>query len=325
LYQAARQCRVDICPGFFEPGNDMRAVHNLVLLLAILLASPGGTAASGVAQAGAAGIRVELNDDLLSADFHDAPLPQVLAEIGKVAGFRLVQIADFNDFPRIDGSFAKQPLQAAVGRLVAGTNRILFFTRGAGVESRRVLSQVWLLGSGEAGVDTTRSTEVVSGLQQAEPLIRRQEVLRLVQQEGEEAVLEKLSALLLTDQDALVRSRAAIALGTLQDDRAVTDLESALLDADFSVRAQSMVALGNIGGDRAAMALGSILLNDSLDPLERVIAAQVLWKQDSEIAKGYLQAGGNDANEQVRDASRKASAIVVQPAAGSQSGAETAE
>jgi hypothetical protein len=298
----------------------MRFARRLFILLAVLLASRGGMAA-----AGATGIRVELNDGLLSADFHNAPLPQVLAEIGKVAGYRLIQVADFDDFPRIDGSFVKQPLQAAVERLVANTNRILFYSRGTGVDSRRVLSQVWLLGPGEAGVDTTQSTEVVIGLQQEEPLIRRQELLRLVQQEGEEAVLEKLSVLLLTDQDSLVRSRAAIALGTLQDERAVTDLESALQDAHFSVRVQSMTALGNIGGDRATMALGSVLLNDSLDPLERVTAAQVLWKQDSDIAKGYLQAGSNDANEQVRDASRKASAIVVQPVAGSQSGVETAE
>ena len=294
----------------------MRFARRLFILLAVLLASRGGMAA-----AGATGIRVELNDGLLSADFHNAPLPQVLAEIGKVAGYRLIQVADFDDFPRIDGSFVKQPLQAAVERLVANTNRILFYSRGTGVDSRRVLSQ----GPGEAGVDTTQSTEVVIGLQQQEPLIRRQELLRLVQQEGEEAVLEKLSVLLLTDQDSLVRSRAAIALGTLQDERAVTDLESALQDAHFSVRVQSMTALGNIGGDRATMALGSVLLNDSLDPLERVTAAQVLWKQDSDIAKGYLQAGSNDANEQVRDASRKASAIVVQPVAGSQSGVETAE
>jgi uncharacterized protein YdbL (DUF1318 family) len=305
----------------------MKPARNPVLLLAILLlnlASPAGIAASVDTPADTAGIRIELNDGLLSAEFHDAPLPRVLTEIGKLAGFRLVQVADFDDFPRINGSFEKQPLLLAVERLVANTNRIFFFSPGDGAESPRVLSQLWLLGPGEAG-DITQHTEVVGGLQHDEPIIRSQAVLHLVQQQGEEAVLEKLSVLLQSDQDPLVRSRVAIALGTLRDERAVTELESALQDANFSVRAQSLTALGNIGGDRATMALGNVLLDTGVDPLERVIAAQALWKQDSEIAQGYLQAGSNDANEQVRDAARKAPAVIVAPAAGAQAGPEATE
>jgi len=313
--------------GSFQPGNGMKPASSLFFLFAVLLsnlASSAGMTASGDTPAGAASIRIELADGLLTAEYHDAPLPQVLAEIGKAAGFKLVQVADFNDFPRISGAFEKQPLQVAVERLVTNTNRIFFYSQPEGAGSPRVLSQLWLLGPGEAG-DTTKYDEVVGGLQHQEPLIRSQAVLRLVQQEGEEAVLEKLSVLLQTDPDPLVRSRVAIALGSLRDERAVAELESAAQDANFSVRAQSITALGNIGGDRATMALGSILINENLDPLERVIAAQALWKQDSEIATGYLQAGSNDANEQVREASRKAPAVAVQPSAASQSGPEAAE
>ncbi len=73
------------------------------------------------------------------------------------------------------------------------------------------------------------------------------------------------------------------------------------------------------------MALGNVLLNEGLDPLERVIAAQALWKQDSEIAQGYLLAGSNDANEQVRNASSKAPDVTAATTAGSTSGSEVAE
>lgn len=302
----------------------MKLSRNLVLLLAILLlnlASPAGMAATGDTPAEAASIRIELNDGLLSAEFDDAPLPQVLAEIGKVAGFKLVQVADFNDFPRISGSFEKQPVQEAVERLAANTNRIFFYSQGEGAESQRVLSQLWLLGPGEAGDETTQHTEDIGGLQHEEPLIRSQAVLRLVQQTDEEAVVEKLSVLLQTDPDPLVRSRVAIAFGALKDERAVTELESALQDTHFSVRAQSITALGQIGGERATMALGNVLVDKGVDPVERVIAAQALWKQDSEIARGYLQVGSNDVNEQVRDASSKAPVVT----AGSQSGPEATE
>jgi len=302
----------------------MKPARHLVLLLAVLVPGPAGVVASGDPPSAAAGIRVELNDGLLSAEFRDSPLPRVLAEIGKLAGFKLVQVADFNDFPKITGSFDRQSPLAAVERLVANTNRILFFSRGEGAESRRVLSQVWLLGPGETSADTARPTEVVIGLQNEEPIIRRQALQHLVQQEGEEAVLDKLSMLLQTDRDPLVRSRAAIALGSLQDERAIPELESALHDEYFPVRAQSITALGQIGGDRVTMTLGNILLDNNIDPTERVIAAQALWKQDSEIARGYLQAGGNDANEQVRDAARKPPAA-VQPAAGAVSGPEVSE
>ncbi|MCP4470451.1 MAG: HEAT repeat domain-containing protein [Gammaproteobacteria bacterium] len=306
----------------------MKPAHHLVLLLAFLLlnlASPAGMAASGDTLTDSASIRIELKDGLLTAEFDDAPLPQVLAEIGKVAGFKLVQVADFHDFPRISGSFEKRPVQEAVERLVANTNRIFFYSQGEGAEFQRMLSQLWLLGPGEAGDETTQHAEVVGDLQHEEPIVRSQAVLRLVQQADEEAVVEKLSVLLHTDPDSLVRSRVAIAFGALQDERAVAELESALQDTNFTVRTQSLTALGQIGGERATMALGNVLLNRSVDPVERVIAAQALWKQDSEIAQGYLQAGSNVANEHVRDASSQAPAVKVTPHAGSQSGPEATE
>ena len=306
----------------------MNPVRNLVLLLAIFLLSlarPAGIAASGDAPIDTASVHVELNDGLLTAEFHDAPLPQVLAEIGKAAGFKFVRVADFNDFPRISGSFENQPLQRSVERLAANTNSIFFYSPGDGTQSQRVLSQLWLLGPGEAGDVTTQHAEDAGDLQHQEAEIRSQAVLRLVQQQGGEAVVEKLSVLLQTDRDPLVRSRVAIALGSLKDERAVPELESALRDTSFSVRAQSMTALGQIGGERATRALGNILLDSGLDPVERVIAAQALWKQDSEIAQGYLQAGSEDGNEQVRAAARKAPVVSVKSTTGSQAGPEAAE
>ena len=304
----------------------IRGCLNLALLLALgflSLTIPNAIAASGKLATDSEIIRIELKDGLLTAEIHEAPLPRVLTEIGKIAGFKVVQVADFDDFPRINHKFEQLPLQVAVERLVANTNRIFFYEDEA-AESERVISQLWLLGPGEEGTETTQLTEAAGGLQHEDPTIRSQAALRLVQQQDEEAIVEKLSVLLQTDQDPLVRSRVAIALGSLGDERAVSELESALLDTSFSVRAQSMTALGQIGGDRATIALGGVLLDEGIDPVERVIAAQALWKQDSESAQNYLQVGSNDANDQVRDASSNAP-VIVTPGTGSQSGPEATE
>ena len=103
-----------------------------------------------------------------------------------------------------------------ISPFVASTHRIFFYSQGEVAESQRELSQLWLLGPGEAGDETTRHTEDVGGLQHEEPIIRSQAVLRLVQQPDEGAVVEKLSVLLQTDPDPLVRSRVAIAFGALK-------------------------------------------------------------------------------------------------------------
>jgi len=306
----------------------MKPRLNLALLLAALvlsLAIPAGSVATDTQSSDRSDIRIDLNDGLLSAEIHGAPLPEVLVEIGKLAGFKVVQVADFNDFPRVNSKFENLTVQVAVERLVADTNRILFYSQSEGGEPQRVLSQLWLLGPGEAGADVTQGIVLIDELQHEEPVKRSAAALRLVQQPDERPVLENLALMLQTDPDPLVRSRVAIALGALGDDRAVSNLETALLDENFSVRAQSITALGQIGGDRATVALGGILLDDAVDPLERVVAAQALWKQDSEIAQGYLEAGSSDSNAQVRAASSKAPAVPTAAADGAQAGPEATE
>jgi len=120
------------------------------------------------------------------------------------------------------------------------------------------------------------------------------------------AVATKVGRVLLRDHDPLVRVRAAIALGALRDERSVPDLETALLDQHASVRAQVINALGQIGSDRATMVLGNFLLDQDMKTIERVMAAQALWKKNSDAATDYLRAGAEDSNVQVRLASSRA-------------------
>jgi hypothetical protein len=115
--------------------------------------------------------------------------------------------------------------------------------------------------------------------------------------------LARLTKMLQQDQDTPVRARAAIALGTFQDERAVLALESALLDKEPLVRTQAIKALGRIGTEQATIALGNILLRGSADKSERILASRALWNHDSEIAQDYLRAGATDTDAQIRSAS----------------------
>ena len=109
--------------------------------------------------------------------------------------------------------------------------------------------------------------------------------------------------MLQQDQAATIRTRAAIALGTFQDERAVFALESGLLDKDFSVRTQAIKALGRIRTEQASVALGNVLLSGNADKSERIMVSRALWNHDSEIAQDYLRAAANDTDEQIRSAS----------------------
>jgi hypothetical protein len=287
----------------------------------LVIVTVSGAAGSTGSNPDSADIRIEMKAGSLTLETRDAPLYEVMRRIGELAGFKTILVADFIKPKLVSVSFDNIPVREAVERLLGNTNRAIFYApAGIGAQDH-VISQVWLLGSsGASGDDEAGDGESIGlaeNLHHEEGKIRSEAVLRLSNQavlglsnnDATGHVLAKLTQVLQEDQEALVRSRAAIALGALRDERAVLALESALLDEHSSVRSQAINALGQIGGERATMALGNILLNGSADKTERVMAAQALWKHDSEAARDYLRTGANDTDEQVRLASSKAPAL----------------
>ena len=255
----------------------MNSFDKLVLsgfLIVSSLAAPVSAAESDNPAPGTAIIRIELQVGLLSVEIRAAPLHRVLSEIGKMAGFKTILVANPPDLPLVNTSFQNLAVNAAVERILADTSHIVFYSQTDDGTHRRVISQLWVLGRGVSGADTSERILLDEDLQHEEALKRSEAVLRVTQQPGGEPILVKLTGMLKADPDPLVRSRAAIALGALGDERAVVDLETALLDAHFSVRAQSITALGQIGGERVTSILGNILLNDDIASVERVMAAQ---------------------------------------------------
>jgi HEAT repeats len=131
--------------------------------------------------------------------------------------------------------------------------------------------------------------------------IRSQAVLRLTQAGATEDALDQISQVLREDTDPLVRSRAAIALGSLGDRRGLAALEAALADRSFSVRVQAIQALGQIGGEQAAQVLGDVLLYER-DAKMRALAALALHREGSPRAQRLLDAAADDPDQQVRSA-----------------------
>ena len=262
-------------------------VLGAVLVFAYVAAS-SATEHTGMTQ-GPIDIRIEMKDGSLTLEARDAPLHEVMRGIGELAGFKTILVGEFIKPSLVSVSFEKIPVLEAIERLVSDKNRIILYGLSGDDAQQRIISQVWLLQSGDAS-----SAGVVSDVENI-ALGREDDV------KGYK--LARLTRMLQQDPAATVRTRAAIALGTFQDERAVFALESALLDKDSSVRTQAIRALGRIGTEQATIALGNMLLSGSADKSERIMASRALWNHDSEIAQNYLRAAANDTNAQIRSAS----------------------
>ena len=266
-------------------------LRNLLLCVALVLVYT--TVTSAAENTGlptkSSDIQIEMKDGSLSLETHDAPLHEVMRGIGELAGFKTILAEDFIEPPLVNVLFKSIAVREAVERLVSNKNRIIFYAPAGDETGQRIISQVWLLGPGSApdGDELSDDESIASG---QEKLVKGHKLIRLTK-------------MLQESQEVQVRTRAAISLGALQDERAVLALESALLDQHFSVRSQAINALGQIGSEQAIIVLGSILLNSSANITERVMAAQALSKQDSAVAQGYLHSGAYDKIEQVRLAS----------------------
>jgi len=237
-------------------------------------------------------IHVAIKDGLLTLEAHDVPLHEVMRRIGELVGFETILAKDMGAPSLVDISLQNIPAREAVYRLVANENStIIYRSKTDDAAGQPIISKVWLLGSSGAlvGGDVSNDESIANALEK----------------DVNGHKLDKMITMLQQDRQASVRARAAIALGAMRDERAVVALESALLDTDASVRLQAINALGRIGGDQATMVLGNLLLQGNVDTAERVMAAQALWKQDSEAAKSYLSATVYDINQQIGLASSK--------------------
>jgi HEAT repeat protein len=263
-----------------------------------------GFAAAFLLAAGAHGqLQVRLDAGLLTLEADTVPLAEIVEEISRQAGFATTLIGDFT--APVSVTLDKVTVAAALERLLADTDRIVIYADSPADAAGRRIVRLWLFEPGDDRQAAAAPPPTAPDpLQHDDARIRSRAVLRLTQSGARQDVLDTLGQILQEDDDPLVRSRAALALGSLHDPRALATLEAALSDASFTVRAQSVQALGQIGGEQATGILGNVLLHDP-DSLLRTIAAQNLHKEDSPSAQSFLDAAVDDPDQQVRAAAAR--------------------
>lgn len=275
--------------------------------LVLLTGATGHVAAMVDARTTPAALEIALENGLLTLRARDAPLGEVVQAIGEHVGFETIVLGALE--MRVDISFSELPLTTALERVLGNSSRVVVSAPEPLNRGESDIVRIWLLGSGESGHESlARNTAhaVENDLQDPDVKRRSEAMLRLGIAPATAAELEALALALQNDEEALVRSRAAIALGALRDERAVLVLEVALLDENSSVRVQAIHALSKIGGERATSALGGVLLHGK-DSVQRVVAAQSLAAQNTVLARQYLDAVAEDPDAQIRAASKSPS------------------
>jgi len=271
------------------------------------------------------------HEQQLELRIENAHLDDIVKALGEIFGFETVVVGDYASTSPITSSLTMFNSESAVEQLLTRANTMIIYDAPAANPTRR-LKQVWLL---EAADDFRVNTvDAVSNgdqmpddteryyadMNSSDLKTRSEAALRLARQvdaenknlRSKDWALAELIQSLLHDPDALVRTRAATALGRARDARAVTALRSATYDTHISVRAQGISALGDIGGAEATAILGAILTTSGeFDDAERSIAGQALWKLNSNAARYYLQMGANDTSRQIRQVSRQAPKITT--------------
>lgn len=279
----------------------------IMLSVVVLLTGSVGAATANVdTGARPASFAVDVDDGLLTLRARNALLSEIIKAIGGHAGFETIVLGAYD--ARVDLSFSNVPLEVGLDRLLSGSSRVIVYSPSEKDSRERRVVRLWLLGSGPADRRSVGeiADAVANDLQGADAKGRSEAVLRLGSRHATDTELEALAQALQNDEVALVRTRAAIALGALADERAVPVLEAALLDPNSSVRIQAIHALSKIGGDRAISALGDVLLHSN-DTVQRVVAAQSLALQNGPVAQQYLDAVANDPDKQIRAASKNPS------------------
>ena len=117
-------------------------------------------------------------------------------------------------------------------------------------------------------------SNIISELRDVNKDTRRTAVMKLGMVGGDQALKALISIVANRQEDLIARGRAALMLGKLKDDRAVSALIGALDAPGFQTPHHAAVALGKIGDPRAITAL--INLADNSRDKTREAALQAL-------------------------------------------------
>jgi len=299
------------------------------LLLAFLGCVPVPTLASEP-EVTAAGIRVVVENGLVSLDARGAPLEAVVREIGAAAGFKTVVSGDLA--ASVTKSFSQVPVDAALRRVLAdGVVMVTVYEAAAAGGHQPGPAEVHLIAplGGERRTEPPASSTPTEAAPSTGPVARGGlldvsasdsglpvsddgDGLTVPAELSSPAAADRaryvdglaglrdpltvgiLADIVAKDPDPEVRRNAVRTLTAVGGARAAAVLESTLGDPDGTVRAEVLRGLVTLSARDATLLLGQALFGDR-DPSVREEAVRLLSRQQGEPARVFLRAVGVDA------------------------------
>jgi hypothetical protein len=265
------------------------ALLTMVLSGAFAESPPTGTDAA---------VEVALNDGLLTLRASEAPLVDVIREIGNAVGFETLVYGELRH--QITRSMTDVPLEDALAELLQDVSNVMTFDPSAALAQVRLYGTSAAAGASPAAETDTPEPAVITRKLDPETAAR----LAAIRDEAAQGVLEaqeELTRLLREDADPAVRSRAAAALGEIGDPAVVSALQIGAGDSEQIVRLRAIRALAAVKDDQSTQVLADVLFSHP-DTRTRLLAVWALRQHDSPLARSYLEASGTDGNQLVRQA-----------------------
>lgn len=295
------------------------------------IAAQAGIVAAAVLawSAAAAGtLDVSVRDGFVTMNAHAAPLGDVLRDLSRKAGFRLVMKKDLH--APVTWTLEDVPVEEAVTRLLARVSSVALYAP-AGEGAGPVLTEVRVLRGGDNDVplvehrnalaieDGSRAGSVDVAVAESQAM----ENGRLAPAAGLQPASRGAPPAdrVLADRSPADRRARTLRTAKGRPDTAREPLITALSDPDTVVRQRGVQGLVRLGGEESVSSLSRVLLEDPT-PRVRRMAAAGLGRMNTESAFWALMEASSDGDPGVREA--VSAALLRLERRGVNMGAETA-
>jgi HEAT repeats len=252
-------------------------------------------------------LSVAMEDGIVTIEAREVPLAEVLRAIGEQAG--IVVMVEGGDGDRISRSLSDVSVSEAIRLLLGDVPSAVTYKTLSGqlaeIHVRLVARQAAARAPDASGTGSVDSSDPEAPLEDPEitpddPHDHRLAFVRKAARAPQADALDALSALVLEDDDPLIRGSAAAALGKLSGAGAREALGAALADRDHRVRRRVARVLGEQGGEFAVDALSRVLMEERV-PKVRRMAAWALSRMGDEAALSALEMARHDLDPTVRN------------------------